>query len=255
MLSDEQGEGSPSVLEKSSASFALFTLTLSLILEMARGEQPFDDFEHKSDVIRKNLDAIRETLDENAQAALLLLQYKIDETYDAKYRNFIQSHLQISACNHMTRQLGGNQFSDEDEVAFLENVLRKDESPEANDGISRALRKIYGFEEFDTTNIPEASIPILRFIQTQRNKDKGYGRDMRGFRANHVHDKVIAYAIQYVAAKELECDEKPEAITVQTILSTMAEKANRLPPSPTTHPQLATTAGAPAFPMRVPRSR
>ena len=78
---------------------------------------------------------------------------------------------------------------------------------EARNAVRVAIDRIYRFDRFDPTGNADgdrALGEILRFIQTQRNKDKAFLRGGRGLaHADHVYRNVIAHAIKCAALEEL----------------------------------------------------
>lgn len=192
---------------RSPAAFPLLVVLLgSFAWDTARGEQPFADFEADRKALAGDVTASGS--DTRGRAVRLILQQQIAETYDADYGSLVQPLLQRPGGRHVARQFGVNTLSDAEEKTFLKGLLsRFCGSEEARNAVRVAIDRIYRFDRFDPTGNADgdrALGEILRFIQTQRNKDKAFLRGGRGLaHADHVYRNVIAHAIKCAALEEL----------------------------------------------------
>ncbi|WP_146011718.1 MULTISPECIES: hypothetical protein [Burkholderia] len=192
------------------AVFPLLAMLLgSFVLHTTRGEPPFSEFKADRNAIAEGLTANSEHHSARARAAMLFLQQKIAATYDANFGSIIAPQLNRSFADaHIARQLGGHTLSDEDEKTFVKNLLSHFvNEKKAKDAIQVAIDKIYRYEDFDpATNAcgdPQLA-EILRFVQAQRNKDRAFLRNTRGFaHSNHVYRNIISHAIQCAVFEEL----------------------------------------------------
>lgn len=189
-------------------SFGLLgTLLGSFLVNVAQGEQPFTEF-------APDRSALADVLTEpgggaSRQAAQLFLQQKTAQTYDpAGYASLTAPFLEQPVSDHAARQVRPHMISDSGEMAFLKGLMaRFCVREETKDAVHDAIDRIYRFERFDpaeATGDDRMLGEILRFIQTERNNDKGYGRAARGVvSANHVYRNIIAHAIKCAAFEEL----------------------------------------------------
>ena len=191
------------------AVFPVLSLLLgSFVLDTARGDRPFADFGVNWRELAGELASREHNGDACKQAARLLLQQKIAETYDANYGKILAPLSKRSVTTQMARQLGGNTLNDHEEKTFLKGLIaRFYTAEEGRNAVRVAIDRIYRFDRFDPAeyaggdrNVGE----ILRFVQSERNKDKGYLRASRGqFHADHVYSSVIAHAIKCASFQEL----------------------------------------------------
>jgi hypothetical protein len=193
----------------------LATLLGSFAVDTVRGDQPFSEFALGREALTEDIANSGESLGARGHAVMLALQHKIAEAYTPEYGGLIDPLLEASVARHVTRQFGGNTLPDTTEKAFLNGLLTKFVAGrEARDGMQVAIDRIYRFHSFDPAQYASGDPTvgeILRFIQTQRNKDKGLLRAERGVaQADHVYRGIIAHAIKCLAFAELEHSATPK---------------------------------------------
>jgi len=195
---------------RSPATFPLLSLLLgSFALDTARGDRPFAEFAADHKALAGEVAGVSHHDNTRRQAARLLLQQKIAETYDADYRALLRPLAKRSAMTQATRQLGGNTLSDADEKTFLKGLIsRFCASEDARNTIRVAIDRIYKFDRFDPAEYAggDAAVgEILRFVQSERNRDKGLLCGSRGLAySDHVYSGVIAHAVKSAALQELQ---------------------------------------------------
>ena len=194
---------------RSPVTFPLLSLLLgSFALDTAKGDRPLADFHPDRKALAGELASVSHDHDARGQAARLFLQQKIAESYDASYGALVRALSKPSATTQAARQLGGNTFSDADEKTFLKGLItRFCRAEETKNDVRVAIDRIYRFDRFDPAGNAggdKALGEILRFLQHERNRDKGLFRASRGLaHSDHVYSSVIAHAIKCAAFQEL----------------------------------------------------
>lgn len=191
---------------------AIFPLLAALLVpaavETGRGEQPFAEFETGRSALADAIVTDRGATGIRGQAARQFLQQRIAATYDGgDYDALARPLLERTGASHIGRQFGANTLCDGEEMSFLKGLAdRICQDPVTRAAARDALDRIYRFERFDPAEAVEgdrALGEILRAVQAERDRDRGFMRNERGVHADHVYRNVIAHAIRCAAFEEL----------------------------------------------------
>lgn len=210
--------------DRNPAVFPLLGVLLgSAVIDMAKGEKPFDDFESDKASLIQDFAKSGNKTSPISQSGRMAVQTKIHEAFDGNFRDILNGLPEPSTKKDLSTQFGFTKLNDEQENQFSKALMNKLFPNVDTDALHQAIDNIFNFQNYDIKNCGSDDPKlrdVLEFIKESRNEDKGYMRSSRGMSSNAFFDKFIAHTIKCAIFEEMQsntalADPAPKSSTNQ----------------------------------------